>query len=131
MSAPLGGLPIGARPLAGTEDAGAGGDTISDAGGIASAEAFGTPSALSNSVEIQGAGGIATGEGFQNDNLVTDLSSTFPIVNAGNIATAEVFGSPAFAVTLAPSSIASAEAFSNDAMVYELFTYLAPSRLTK
>lgn len=72
-------------------DAGAGGQTITGAGDIASAEAFGTPTVVAGEVVITGAGGIASAEAFGEPTVV---AGGVLIVDAGDIASAEAFGVP-------------------------------------
>lgn len=88
----------------------AAGDAISDAGGIASAESFGTAVISVGPVTISDAGGIASAEDFG----TATLTPTYEITDAGGIASAEAFGTATISVSGAISGaggISSAEAF--------------------
>jgi len=80
-------------------DAAAGGTaTVTDAGGIASGEAFGTAAVSSSTLaSVTGAGGIASEEAFGTAAVSSNLTSS--VSGAGGIASSEAFGSPAFSPT--------------------------------
>lgn len=80
--------------------------TISGAGGIATAEAFGSPQ-LNFALTLTG---IATAEAFGSPTMV------LYVAGAGAIATAEAFGSPALHFTIGLTGITSAEAFGSPTM---------------
>jgi hypothetical protein len=92
--------------------AGGGGQTISDAGNIASAEAFGSAVVSAGTVSITGAGAIGTAEAFGS---TTVTPGAVTITGAGAIASEEAFGSAVVSagttVVTGVGAIASAEAF--------------------
>jgi hypothetical protein len=91
-----------------------GGATISAAiavSGITSDEAFGSADV---SVNVSGAGNIASAEGFGTPNVST--AAPVDITDVGNIASAEAFGTPVISLTIAPSGVASGEAFGSSAI---------------
>lgn len=71
------------------QDASGGTTAIVDAGGIASAEAFGADTFASH-VSVAGAGAIASSEAFGADTF----SSRVAVVGAGGIVSSEAFGQP-------------------------------------
>lgn len=80
--------------------------TVTLGGGIASAEAFGTPAVSAGAVSV-GAGSIASAEALGTPTLAAGGVS----VTASGIPSAEALGSPTLALTVAPSGIGSGEAF--------------------
>jgi len=80
--------------------------SIVGAGGIASAEAFGSP-ALSVLVS---ATGIASAEAFGQP-TVTAVAGAASIMDAGGIASAEAFGAPSLFASIQAAGISSGEAF--------------------
>lgn len=77
---------------------------VADVGNIASAEAFGSATLTTGNVNVQPSG-IASAEAFGG------LQINLTISAAGDIASAEVFGSPNFVLNVHPTGIASQEAF--------------------
>jgi hypothetical protein len=94
------------------------GKTITSTGAIASAEAFGVPT-LALGLTITSAGAIVSAEAFGTATVSGGASGT--ISNAGGIASAEAFGVPTLAAGVAVSNvgaIASAEAFGTPALAF-------------
>lgn len=91
--------PIALELLFGPQDSAV---SLTNVGGIASAEALGSPVAS----VVASPAGIATAEAFGEPTVDTSAHVT----DAGGIVSAEALGAPALAVTASPSGIASAEA---------------------
>lgn len=82
------------------------GTTISGVGGIGSAEAVGTPSLVRIAI---GVGGIGSQESFGTPSI--GLGLFFVVSGVGNITSAEAFGTPKFNFRIKLTGIPSAEAF--------------------